>query len=77
MATFDVTDQCHLIPCPVLVIHGTDNQVIPIEQGRALLQLVPRAQLMEMPGMGHWLWAMARDNLVQAVQSFMNVKQRL
>jgi len=38
---------------PTLVIHGTDDPLIPIAAGRHVASLIPNAVLQEVPGMGH------------------------
>lgn len=41
------------VTAPTLVIHGSDDPVVPIEAGRDTAALVPGARLEEIPGMGH------------------------
>jgi pimeloyl-ACP methyl ester carboxylesterase len=41
------------ISAPTLVIHGTDDPLLPPAHGRALAALVPGAQFEPIPGMGH------------------------
>lgn len=41
------------ISAPALVLHGTTDPLFPIEHGRALARLLPRANLVELPGAGH------------------------
>jgi len=38
---------------PTLVIHGTDDPVVPVEAGRDTAEAIPGAQLMLIEGMGH------------------------
>jgi pimeloyl-ACP methyl ester carboxylesterase len=38
---------------PTLVIHGIDDVLVPIENGRRVAAAVPRARLIEFEGMGH------------------------
>jgi pimeloyl-ACP methyl ester carboxylesterase len=38
---------------PLLVIHDQDDRAVPIEQGRALAEASPRAQLWPISGLGH------------------------
>jgi pimeloyl-ACP methyl ester carboxylesterase len=40
---------------PVLVVHGTDDPLFPVEHGRALAAAIPGARLLELEGMGHQL----------------------
>jgi pimeloyl-ACP methyl ester carboxylesterase len=41
------------ITAPTLVLHGTADPMFPLEHGRALARLLPRATLVELPGVGH------------------------
>jgi pimeloyl-ACP methyl ester carboxylesterase len=41
------------IKAPTLVIHGTDDQLVPIAGGRDTARLIPGAMLYEIEGMGH------------------------
>ena len=38
---------------PALVIHGTDDPLVPVEAGRDTAKVIPGAQLMLIEGMGH------------------------
>ncbi len=38
---------------PVLILHGNRDRVIPVEHGRRLAKLVPRARYIEYEGYGH------------------------
>jgi pimeloyl-ACP methyl ester carboxylesterase len=41
------------IAAPTLVVHGTEDRVIPVENGRMLAARIPGAQLLELEGTGH------------------------
>jgi pimeloyl-ACP methyl ester carboxylesterase len=45
------------IEIPTLVIHGTDDLVVPIEQARYTIQQIPGAKLVTVPGGGHLAFA--------------------
>jgi pimeloyl-ACP methyl ester carboxylesterase len=38
---------------PTLVVHGSDDILVPIENGRLVAGAVPGARFIEIPGMGH------------------------
>ena len=42
-----------LLKVPALVIHGTDDPLVPVEGGRDTAKSIPGAQLMLIEGMGH------------------------
>jgi pimeloyl-ACP methyl ester carboxylesterase len=41
------------ITAPTVVIHGTDDPLVPIEAGRDTAANIPGTRLIELPGMGH------------------------
>ena len=41
------------VTVPTLVIHGTDDPLVPIEGGRDTARAIPGAELLEVEGMGH------------------------
>jgi pimeloyl-ACP methyl ester carboxylesterase len=45
------------ITAPVLVIHGTDDPLLPPAHGRALAALIPGARFQPVPGMGHGFYS--------------------
>jgi pimeloyl-ACP methyl ester carboxylesterase len=38
---------------PTLVVHGTEDQLLPVENGRLIASLIPGAQLEILEGSGH------------------------
>ncbi|HXC76082.1 MAG TPA: alpha/beta hydrolase [Candidatus Acidoferrum sp.] len=57
---------------PVLVIHGTDDVLVPIENGRRVANAVPGARLLEFERMGHNLpervWPQVLDAIAELAQ---------
>jgi pimeloyl-ACP methyl ester carboxylesterase len=53
----DWTGAFRRIACPVLVVHGTDDPILPVENGRALAAGIAGARLAELPGRGHEIHA--------------------
>jgi pimeloyl-ACP methyl ester carboxylesterase len=41
------------IDIPTLIVHGTGDVIVPIERSRALVELLPDAELLEFDGSGH------------------------
>jgi pimeloyl-ACP methyl ester carboxylesterase len=41
------------VKAPVLVVHGVDDPLVPVENGRKVAAAVPGARLIEIEGMGH------------------------
>ena len=46
-------DKLKMIDIPTLVIHGTDDQFMPIEHGMKLVEIIPKAKGLWIDGMGH------------------------
>jgi pimeloyl-ACP methyl ester carboxylesterase len=38
---------------PTLVVHGTDDQMLPVENGRLIASLIPGSRLEILDGVGH------------------------
>jgi hypothetical protein len=40
--------------CPLLVLHGGDDEIVPVEHGRALFVAAPEPKRLQVfPGLGH------------------------
>ncbi len=50
---FDVADQLGRIGQPTLIIHGTDDRVVPVENGELLDQRLPNSRLETVAGGSH------------------------
>ncbi len=53
IAEVDLRDQLPAIRVPTLVIHGTADRLVPLQQGRELADLIPNAEYHEIDGAGH------------------------
>ncbi|MGH8810295.1 MAG: alpha/beta fold hydrolase, partial [Noviherbaspirillum sp.] len=62
----DLVAQLRTIMLPTLVIHGTDDPLVPIAGGRDTARLIPGAVLQEIEGMGHD-FPPALDDLLSAM----------
>src|SRR5690606_20097596 len=50
----DVRDQLHLIPCPVLLVRGEEDFMVPRELMVDTQAGIPGAEFIELPGIGHF-----------------------
>ena len=50
---WDAWDRIRSLGCPVLVLHGTEDRVIPVENGKRLAAAIPGARLVLIEGAGH------------------------
>ena len=55
MARPDAREHLPLLRCPVLVMHGESDQLVPLECAHEIAALVPNARLVVVPRCGHML----------------------
>lgn len=55
------------IAVPVLVIHGAEDPILPLQNGRALADIIPGARLLVLPGVGHELPERALPAIAEAI----------
>ncbi|MCE5334171.1 MAG: alpha/beta hydrolase [Desulfobacteraceae bacterium] len=67
---FDCTSALENIHNPALVVTGTEDIVVPPVNSRFLSQNLPNAQLIELPGAGHAIFAECRDTLNEMAHHF-------
>src|SRR5690349_16281253 len=49
----DIRDVLPTVRVPTLVLHGSEDRIVPREVGKYVARRVPSARFMELPGMGH------------------------
>jgi pimeloyl-ACP methyl ester carboxylesterase len=54
---------------PITVVHGNDDPLVRVENGRAMAEALPRAEFVEIDGMGHDIPAWAYDAVIDAIVS--------
>jgi pimeloyl-ACP methyl ester carboxylesterase len=69
MASGDRRDALRKIKAPTMVVHGTDDPLVPVEGGRDTAAVIAGAQLREIPGMGHDLPVPLFGTIVDAVET--------
>lgn len=72
---FDRAEHAARVVCPMLVLHGSDDSVCPVGDGREIAARAPRAGLVEVPGGGHhtlWSDEGSRTRCETAVIAFLN-----
>ena len=60
-------EQIGTINVPTLVIHGTEDPIVPYVHGEVIAANIPGAQLLTMKGVGHFLPRPEYDRLVSAI----------
>ncbi|SFD83422.1 alpha/beta hydrolase [Methylobacterium sp. 13MFTsu3.1M2] len=69
----DFTEDLKRIDVPTLLVHGDDDQIVPIDAAaRAAVKLVPGAVLKEYPGAPHGLAATHKDRLNADLLAFIH-----
>lgn len=68
----DWTGRFRDIACPVLVIHGAEDPILPVANGQAIAEGISGAELLVLPGVGHelppQLFAMLADRIAAHVR---------
>ena len=61
-------ERLKLVRVPTLVVHGTDDVLVPIENGRRVAAAVPGARFLEVQGMGHDIPERVWSELADAIE---------
>ena len=67
----DVRPLLASLPCPVLVIHRTGDNLVPVFHGRYLAEHTPGAKYVELDGGDHWPWFGDSDAVVEEIEEFL------
>ena len=59
------------ITAPALVVHGSEDLIVPVENGRMLAERLPGAEYVELAGRGHNLPLEEPDTFARLVQDFL------
>jgi pimeloyl-ACP methyl ester carboxylesterase len=69
-ALHDCYDRLDRIRAPTLVVHGSHDRMIPIDNGRMIAARIPRAQLIELEETGH-LYPTEAPHIDEEISAFM------
>jgi 3-oxoadipate enol-lactonase len=56
IAGHDTSARLPSLALPTLVVHGDEDQMLPVQNGRLIASLIPDAQLEILAGVGHMFW---------------------
>ena len=68
----DVRQLLPTLTLPVLVVHRTNDMVIPVECGRYLGAHIPNARYLEMAGEDHMYWVGDQDQMLAAIRTHLS-----
>lgn len=69
---FDVQDRLCDIDVPTLVLHGTDDRVLPVENGRMVADGIPNAEFVPLEGGSHLFFIESHETVTDSIQSFID-----
>ncbi len=64
----------HVLPAvrvPTLILHGSDDEIIPIEVARYMAERIPTARVVEIPGAGHLALGEAATSVLSEIERFL------
>ncbi len=67
MAGWGRAERLARLDVPTVVVHGTEDRLAPVSNGRRLAELIPGARYEELPGVGHLVPHEAPDRLTQLI----------
>ena len=68
--SFDIYEVIKDYPGPALLIHGTADQLVPIEYSRRAVEVFPSAELVEIEGAGHGFSGADEERAIQLSLDF-------
>lgn len=72
MQSWDAWDRLHLIDLPVLVLHGTEDRMVAVENARLIAGRIPGAELALLEGAGHVYHSEQAEAADRAVLEFLD-----
>jgi pimeloyl-ACP methyl ester carboxylesterase/class 3 adenylate cyclase len=70
-AAIDIRPALSTVAVPTLVVHRTDDGVIPVEHGRYYTERIPGATFVELPGDDHWFWVGDTEPVFASIEEFL------
>ncbi len=68
----DIRDVLPTVRVPTLVLHGSDDQIVPVEVGAYTAQRLRSARFVELPGVGHLALGAGGAQIQKVVERFLN-----
>jgi pimeloyl-ACP methyl ester carboxylesterase/DNA-binding CsgD family transcriptional regulator len=73
---YDVREALSTVTAPTLVVHRERDRAVPLRHGRELAALLPRAELVVVPGDAHLPWQGDADSALAAFSRFLGLPSR-
>jgi len=70
LAGFDLTKAASKLSTPTLIVHGSEDHIQPLSDGRALAALIPGSDLVVMEGKGHVPMMSSPGELVSIIENW-------
>jgi class 3 adenylate cyclase len=67
----DVRPALPLVNAPTLVVHRTDDRMVPVSLGRYVADHIDGARLVELPGTDHFWWTEGTDEILGEAEEFL------
>ena len=71
VAGFDSWGRLPRLSVPTLILHGEEDGIVPVENGRLLSERIPGSRLLTFPGVGHDFTAQVPREAAAAIISFL------
>lgn len=68
---FDVADRIHTIDIPTLIMHGTADQVVPVENGKLLAEKIEGSQFERVEGGSHLFMIEDSERVNESLKAFL------
>jgi pimeloyl-ACP methyl ester carboxylesterase/class 3 adenylate cyclase len=68
-------DVRHVLPSvhvPTLILHGSEDSIVPLEVARYVGSRIPTARVVEIPGVGHLAFGTGADLIAAEIERFLN-----
>jgi pimeloyl-ACP methyl ester carboxylesterase len=70
-AGMDIRAALPAISAPTLVVHRSDDRIIPVENGRYVAKQIPNAKYVELEGQDHLWWIGGQEVLLDEIEEFL------
>jgi pimeloyl-ACP methyl ester carboxylesterase len=71
LRAFNAYDRLPQIKCPVLIVHGDQDMLIPVENAHIIKERIPHAELYIISGAGHRFWDIDPKGIYQRIVEFL------